>query len=128
MSIYIFLGVIVVAIVGVVVHFNVEIGSMNNRVRASEAEFALNFNSIVTQIKSATAENVRDSNDVDPNKMTIVVADYLSGFDSDILGTLFKINDINWRIVKVSKIRETLPNNYPYTAEHNILECERVEK
>lgn len=128
MSIYIFLGVIVVAIVGVVIYFNVEIGSMNNRVRASEAEFALNFNSIVTQIKSATAENQRDSNDVDPNKMTIVVDDYVRELDSDILGTLFKINDVNWRIVKVSKTREILPNNYPHTTEQNILECERVEK
>ena len=128
MSIYIFLGVIVFAIIGVVIYFDVEIDIMNNQLRANEAEGALNYDSIVSQIEGMGAENKRDSNDVDPNKMTIAVGDYVRELDSDILGTLFKINDVNWRIVKVSKIRETLPNNYPYTTEHNILECERVEK
>lgn len=128
MSIYIFLGVIVVAIVGVAVYLNIQINRLNEELRHDRTHATLVNSSHMAQVEALVAENKRNSNDVDPNKMTIVVGDYVHELDSDILGTLFKINDVNWRIVKVSKTRETLPNNYPYTTGHNILECERVEK
>jgi len=125
---YIFIGIAsVLALVGVWASHDARIDQLDRK--TSYLTGSISRNNEQLRITNSMVNHINAASTSDPDKLEITVSSLINEIVGEILDNNFKIDDVEWRVIKVSKVLEPASHmGMSYSVERYVLECERVKK